>query len=195
MNSFLGNRSRILSLIFIIAFVFLLIHLSSAQEISFSDQILITDLTDSPTSVFSTDLDDDGDQDVFSASDLDGKIAWYRNERLTSISLCEHPQLTMATSALLTNYPNPFKQSGAGRNPVTTISFQLSDNGEVNLSINNIKGKKIKTIVNEKLEQGLRQIIWDGKNDNNQYVASGVYFYKLNVNGKTEAVKKCLLLK
>ncbi|MCK4653831.1 MAG: right-handed parallel beta-helix repeat-containing protein [Candidatus Cloacimonetes bacterium] len=95
----------------------------------------------------------------------------------------------------LFNYPNPFKTSGAGRSPATTISFQLSENGEVNLSIYNIKGQKIKTIVNEKLEQGLHQIIWDGKNDNNQYVASGVYFYKLKVNNKNIAIKKYLLLK
>lgn len=86
------------------------------------------------------------------------------------------------------NYPNPF-------NPQTTISFNLSENGKVNLSIYNIKGQKIKTIVNEKLEQGLHQITWDGKNDNNQYVASGVYFYKLKVNDKNIAIKKCLLLK
>jgi predicted outer membrane repeat protein len=103
-------------------------------------------------------------------------------------------QLPM-TSYQLSNYPNPFKPSGAGRSPATTISFQLSENGEVNLSVYNIKGQKIKTIVNEKLEQGLHQTIWDGKNDNNRYVASGVYFYELKVNNKNIAIKKCLLLK
>ncbi len=92
------------------------------------------------------------------------------------------------TSYQLSNYPNPF-------NPTTTIRYQLPENGEVNLSVYNIKGQKIKTIVNEKMEQGLQQIIWDGKNDNNQYVASGVYFYKLKVNDKNIAIKKCLLLK
>ncbi|MCD4796592.1 MAG: T9SS type A sorting domain-containing protein, partial [Candidatus Cloacimonetes bacterium] len=80
-------------------------------------------------------------------------------------------------------------------NPQTSISFHLSDNGDVNLSVYNIKGQKIKTIVNKQLEQGLHQIIWDGKNDNNQYVASGVYFYELKVNNKNIAIKKCLLLK
>ena len=89
---------------------------------------------------------------------------------------------------LLANYPNHF-------NLQTSISFHLSDNGDVNLSVYNIKGQKIKTIVNKQLEQGLHQIIWDGKNDNNQYVASGVYFYELKVNNKNIAIKKCLLLK
>ena len=92
------------------------------------------------------------------------------------------------SNANLNNFPNPF-------NPTTTIRYQLPDNGAVNLSVYNIKGQKIKTIVNEKLEQGLHQITWDGKNDKNQYVASGVYFYKLKVNEKNIAIKKCLLLK
>ena len=97
---------------------------------------------------------------------------------------------------LYQNHPNPF-------NPQTTISFSIAQNAMsgsdgssfVTLSIYNIKGQKVKTIVNEKLEQGLHQITWDSKNDNNQYVASGVYFYKLKVNNKNIAIKKCLLLK
>jgi flagellar hook assembly protein FlgD len=90
---------------------------------------------------------------------------------------------------LYQNYPNPF-------NPQTTISFSVAQTSSfVTLGIYNIKGQKIKTIVNQKLEQGLHQIIWDGKNDNNQYVASGFYFYKLKVNDKNIAIKKCLLLK
>jgi hypothetical protein len=100
------------------------------------------------------------------------------------------------TNYNLRNYPNPFKPSGAGRSPATTISFFLPDkSGNAQIEIYNLKGQNIKTIVNEKMEQGLHQIIWDGKNDNNQYVASGVYFYKLKVNNKNIAIKKCLLLK
>jgi predicted outer membrane repeat protein len=125
--------------------------------------------------------------DPSSPLDPDGTIAdmgaYYfdQNVRMEDFEL-------QAVKYSLSNYPNPF-------NPQTTINFQLPDNGEVNLSIYNIKGQKVKTIVNEKLEQGLHQIIWDGKNDNNQYVASGVYFYKLKVNNKNIAIKKCLLLK
>jgi parallel beta-helix repeat protein len=88
----------------------------------------------------------------------------------------------------LNNYPNPF-------NPTTTINYSLKENSKIELNIYNIKGRKVKTIVNEKLEQGLHKIIWDGTNSNGKAVGSGIYFYKLNVNGKTEAVKKCLLLK
>jgi len=48
---------------------------------------------------------------------------------------------------------------------------------------------------NEKYKIGEHSLIWNGKNDSNQNVSSGVYFYKLNVDGKTVNVKKCLLMK
>jgi len=86
------------------------------------------------------------------------------------------------------NYPNPF-------NPATTFSFSLPDESKVNFSIYNIKGQKVKTIANEKFDKGLHKLIWDGKNAFGKETSSGVYLYKLNVNGKTRAVKKCLMLK
>jgi hypothetical protein len=91
---------------------------------------------------------------------------------------------------LLSNYPNPF-------NPTTTISFSLTakDAKNAKIEIYNIKGQKIKTLVGEQLDVGEHLVVWDGKDENNNPVSSGIYFYKLNVNGKTEAVKKCLLLK
>jgi len=86
------------------------------------------------------------------------------------------------------NYPNPF-------NPETSISFSIPTESKINLSIFNIKGQKVKTLTNEVLEKGKYDFIWSGKDMNNKPVTSGVYFYKLSVNGKTHDVKKCLLLK
>ena len=86
------------------------------------------------------------------------------------------------------NYPNPF-------NPTTTINYSLKENSKVSLKIYNIKGQKVKILVNEILPAGEYSAIWNGKDSNGNQVSSGIYFYKLNVNGKTEAVKKCLLLK
>jgi len=88
----------------------------------------------------------------------------------------------------LNNYPNPF-------NPTTTIEFSLQHNSNTELSIYNIKGQKIKNLVNNELISGQHSIIWSGDDDNGKLVSSGVYFYKLYVNGKTVSVKKCLLLK
>jgi len=88
----------------------------------------------------------------------------------------------------ISNYPNPF-------NPSTTIEFSIQDNSKVELSIYNIKGQKIKTITNGNLDAGKHSIIWNGIDDFEKQVSSGVYYYKLNVNDKTVAMKKCLLLK
>ena len=88
----------------------------------------------------------------------------------------------------ISNYPNPF-------NPTTTISFSIPEESKIELSIYNIKGQKIKSLLNDQITAGEHSIVWNGKDDNNKPVSSGVYLYKLNVNGKTEAVKKCLLLK
>jgi len=92
------------------------------------------------------------------------------------------------TSGLYQNYPNPF-------NPTTTISYQINQSGKVALSIYNIKGEKIKTLINEFKQTGKHAVVWNGKDNNGKTVSSGVYFYKLSINGKSKAIKKCLLLK
>jgi len=88
---------------------------------------------------------------------------------------------------LLENYPNPF-------NPTTTISYQLPENCNVELIVFNLKGKKVKILVNEKLDYGNHTIIWNGKDDNNKAVSSGIYFYKLKTDNNEET-KKMILMK
>lgn len=88
----------------------------------------------------------------------------------------------------ISNFPNPF-------NPSTTIEFSIQNASEIDISIFNIKGQKVKTIANNQYEKGNHSTIWNGNDESGKPVSSGVYLYKLNVNGKTEAVKKCLLLK
>ncbi|MCK4311264.1 MAG: SBBP repeat-containing protein [Candidatus Cloacimonetes bacterium] len=91
----------------------------------------------------------------------------------------------------LSNYPNPF-------NPSTTIYFSLTTEftESIELIIYNIKGQKIRTLYpfpNGSL--GTREVIWDGTDENNQPVSSGIYFYRLNIDNKTEAAKKMMLIK
>lgn len=88
----------------------------------------------------------------------------------------------------LDNFPNPF-------NPTTIISYSLPLESNIEISIYNIKHQKVKTLVKDEFELGKHSVIWYGKDDNNKNCCSGVYFYQLKVNGKTEAVRKCLLLK
>jgi aminopeptidase N len=89
----------------------------------------------------------------------------------------------------LTNYPNPF-------NPSTTISFNLTTEFTENteLIIYNLKGQKIKKLEIINLKLGINNIIWDGTDQNNQPVSSGIYLYKLK-SGEIEISRKMLLLK
>lgn len=93
-----------------------------------------------------------------------------------------------AKEILLTNYPNPF-------NPTTTISFSIPNESNISISIYNIKGQKIKSLVTESFEIGNHSIIWNGDDESGKAVSSGVYLYKLSVNGDTDIIKKCMLLK
>jgi len=99
------------------------------------------------------------------------------------------------TDYSLSNYPNPFKPSGAGRSPATTISYSIPQPGNVELAVYNIKGQKVKTLVCEKKEAGQHQVIWDGSDRDNRPVASGVYFYTLQISNQTVAYRKSLLVK
>ncbi len=93
------------------------------------------------------------------------------------------------TDFQLNNYPNPF-------NPTTTISFSVAQTSPfVNLDIYNIKGQKIKTFVTcPSGGSGTRSVIWNGTDENNQSVSSGIYFYRLKA-GNIESTKKMILMK
>jgi hypothetical protein len=89
--------------------------------------------------------------------------------------------------ALSQNYPNPF-------NPSTVISYQLSVGCVVKLSIYNMLGQKIKTLVNSFQSAGEHSITWDAMDAGNNQMSSGVYFYKLESNQQT-LQKKMLLVR
>ncbi|MDO9578215.1 MAG: T9SS type A sorting domain-containing protein, partial [Candidatus Cloacimonadales bacterium] len=87
------------------------------------------------------------------------------------------------------NYPNPF-------NPTTTISFELNTETTENTEIVffNMKGQKIKQLVNEQLSAGKYSVVWDGKDDQNKPVSSGIYFYRM-ITKDYSATKKMIMLK
>jgi hypothetical protein len=89
--------------------------------------------------------------------------------------------------ALEQNYPNPF-------NPTTQIAFEIAKSERVNVSIFNILGQKIATIVDGEMSSGSHVVTWSGRNDHGELSPSGVYFYRLSTPDFT-AVRKMLLLK
>jgi len=89
--------------------------------------------------------------------------------------------------ALEQNYPNPF-------NPVTNIRFTLPIAGNVKLCVYNMLGKEIKTLVDVHKTAGVYNVVWDGTNSAGHKIASGVYFYKLQM-GSSVQMKKMLFMK
>ena len=89
---------------------------------------------------------------------------------------------------LYQNYPNPF-------NPQTTIDYQLPAKAFVTLKIYDMLGKEVRTLVNENIPAGKHSVVWDGKNELDESVASGIYFCQLNVKDEFLHTKKLLLLK
>ncbi|MEW6015154.1 MAG: FlgD immunoglobulin-like domain containing protein [Candidatus Zixiibacteriota bacterium] len=89
--------------------------------------------------------------------------------------------------SLLQNYPNPF-------NPTTVVEYGLSKRGNVNIEIFNTLGQKVRTLVNEVKSAGSFRIVWDGTDDRGTLVASGVYLYRLAVDGAVQS-KKMILVK
>jgi flagellar hook assembly protein FlgD len=101
------------------------------------------------------------------------------------------------------NYPNPF-------NPSTTIEFNLSTSLQesvagqdvaddcLGIAIYNLKGQKIKELPVNSIsvkDDDRFSAIWNGTDSENRPVSSGVYFYRISLAGKSEIVKKCILMK
>ncbi len=87
---------------------------------------------------------------------------------VTNVELAEDNHLP-AGYRLKPNFPNPF-------NPRTTITFELPKNDNVSLQIFDIQGKHIITLVNKKLNAGVHNYIWNGRDKDNNLVTSGIYF-------------------
>jgi len=100
---------------------------------------------------------------------------------ITGISEDDEPILPTENS-LYQNYPNPF-------NVTTTITFDLVNNGNVSLSVFNLIGQKIETLIKRRMESGQYDVNWNASG-----LSSGVYFYKLTTNNQT-LTKRMTLLK
>jgi lysophospholipase L1-like esterase len=102
---------------------------------------------------------------------------------LTSVNEPLIPRRT----ALYQNYPNPF-------NPMTKIRFDLGGYAHVQLSIYDIAGRRVRTLVNRHMPAGIYTEIWDGRDAKGETIASGVYFYRLKA-GKKVFTRKAVFLK
>ena len=88
--------------------------------------------------------------------------------------------------ALLDSYPNPF-------NPQATISYQINANDNVELSIYNMLGQQVAILVNDFIESGDYNVVWNGIDLNGNEVSSGIYIVKLEISNQVISNKITLL--
>ena len=112
--------------------------------------------------------------------------AIFENHEIKYAYLAEY-DLVPRKFSLCQNYPNPF-------NSHTIINYNIPSEGLVKLIIYNILGQKVKTCVNRTTTSGNHNYLWDGKDDNQENVASGIYIYNLTFGDK-KCSKLMLLLK
>jgi len=114
------------------------------------------------------------------------------NETPTTFTLECQPtgvqDLVAGTNFLAQNRPNPF-------NPSTTLYFGLKENAQVELSIYNLRGQKVITLVNKELNAGNHSVVWEGKDATGNYVSSGIYFSRLKIGNSWSKTQKMMLLK
>lgn len=107
---------------------------------------------------------------------------WSPSQRAT-----DTPDLPRLTTRLQQNAPNPF-------NPATRIDYQLAHEEFVSVEVFNLQGRRIQVLVRERQKAGEHHVMWYGRDEFGGEVASGVYFYRLQV-GQFRDVKRMLLLK
>ena len=84
--------------------------------------------------------------------------------------------------------PNPF-------NPATTIKFVVNRNEPVQLNVYNIRGEKVRTLIQDSLPANEYSLVWDGTDDAGQNVASGSYFARLRIGKEVMQVRQMQLVK
>ena len=97
-------------------------------------------------------------------------------------------QTRPAVFSLADNYPNPF-------NPTTTLQYALPQAADVALTVYNVLGQPVRTLVAERQNAGRYAVEWDATNDRGHRLSAGMYFYRLQAGGDFREVKKMLLLK
>ena len=98
----------------------------------------------------------------------------------------ENESLLPAEFALHQNYPNPF-------NPQTKIRYDLPENSMVNITVYDMLGREVKTLVNQAQNAGFKSIIWDATNDYGKAISAGIYLYQIQAGDYIHTQKMVLL--
>lgn len=112
--------------------------------------------------------------------------SWFGPRTVTVLNP-ETPEVLPTATSLIRTYPNPFNQ-----NNVQKIELEVKEAETAELNIFNVKGQTVKTYSN--IPQGKHELTWDGKDNNNNKCASGMYFYRLS-SPTTTIMKKVMIVK
>lgn len=85
------------------------------------------------------------------------------------------------------NHPNPF-------NPSTRISYSVPEKARIQLIIYDIRGRKVRTLIDDIQTSGVKTVIWDGTDDSGSSVSSGMYLYRLGSGPRSETRKMALIM-
>ena len=137
----------------------------------------------------SVSMNSAGDRVAIGAPWNDGTANTAGHVRVYSLAelFIDSQQLLPDKFTLDQNYPNPF-------NPITTLRYELPENGLVNITIYDMVGRQVKTLVNQRQDAGYRSVVWDATNDNGKPVSAGIYLYQIQAGGNMQT-KKMVLLK
>ncbi len=111
---------------------------------------------------------------------------WYVDGSFQYSKIVQVNDLLPQGFKLFQNRPNPF-------NPSTEIGFSLSESAHIDLSVFDVTGRKVVTLLDDWLTPGYDSVTWNGKDENGNTVASGIYFYRLLTRGKAVTKKMQLL--
>ena len=114
------------------------------------------------------------------------QFAFYMYYEADETEIGRENEVLPQTTQLAQNFPNPFNNG-------TTVPFSLARRSEVELSVYNLAGQKVKTLVRAAWDAGNHRVIWDGRDDGGVEVAAGVYLYRLRTEGRLESRKLLLL--
>jgi hypothetical protein len=129
--------------------------------------------------VFSSDIDNDHDNDVLSASWGDDKIAWYKNELISSVS---EPNTNPDQFNFVSVSPNPF-------NTTTSIRFEILHNFQIKMDIFDSFGRQIKTMRMNYSNAAYKTVIWDGTDLSGNPVPTGIYFCRIQTSNRIQMMK------
>lgn len=110
----------------------------------------------------------------------------FRSARTTPVEQTEVNEKSISF-ALEQNYPNPF-------NPATNINYELSQSTQVKLTIYNLLGQRVRTLLNQRQTLGYDTVTWDGKNEEGEVLAPGFYVCRLETQTFVQS-RRMLMLK